>query len=53
MGGLGMYGWYTIEICVYNRKVTSAAELDHLRQVLGRLDDHLRQAAAGGGAAAL
>jgi hypothetical protein len=51
MGGLGMYGWYTIEICVYNRKVTSAAELDHLRQV--RLDDHLREAAAGAGAAAL
>jgi hypothetical protein len=39
---LGMSGRFAVEVVVYERKVTTAAGLDALREALGRLADHLR-----------
>jgi hypothetical protein len=43
MGMMGMAARYAIEVCCYERRVTSQDALLHLRQALSRLADHLRQ----------
>jgi hypothetical protein len=44
MGMLGMSGRLALEVCVYERRVTTAEGLDALREALSRLADHLEGA---------
>jgi hypothetical protein len=43
MGSLGMGGRYAVEVCCYERRVTSQDRLLELRRALSRLAEHLRQ----------
>jgi hypothetical protein len=45
MGMLGMAGRFAVEVCCYERRVTSQDALLYLRTALSRLAEHLRSAA--------
>jgi hypothetical protein len=42
---LGMAGRFAVEVCCYERRVTSQDALLYLRTALSRLAEHLRSAA--------
>lgn len=42
MGMMGMAGRFAVEVCVYERRVRTAEELDALREALRRLAEHLK-----------
>jgi hypothetical protein len=44
----GMAGRFAMEVCVYERRVRTVAELAWLCEALGRLAEHLRPRKEGG-----